>query len=101
MARTMEHVILLGLLLLSGMRPVSVVDPAYPPNVLAGGTGIATLSVKKGSVEGGTIVFGDEPFAGAVMAGLKGWRFSPEVGRASCGGRGESSVGAGSLKKKI
>ena len=80
MVRTMEHVILLGLLLLSGMRPVSVVDPAYPPNVLAGGTVIATLSVNKGSVEGVTIVSGDEPFAGSVMAALKAWRFSPDVG---------------------
>jgi len=80
MVRTTEHVILLGLLLLSGMRPVSVVDPAYPPNVLAGGTVIATLSVNKGSVEGVTIVSGDEPFAGSVMAALKAWRFSPDVG---------------------
>src|SRR5205809_637128 len=78
MVRTTEHVILLGLLLLSGMRPVSVVDPAYPPNVLAGGTVIATSSVNKGSVEGVTIVSGDEPFAGSVMAALKAWRFSPE-----------------------
>jgi len=74
----MEHAIAI-LLLLSGIQPVFVVDPAYPPNVLAGGTVIATLSINRGSVAKVTIVSGNEPFAESVMTALKAWHFSPEI----------------------
>ncbi len=74
----MEHAIAI-LLLLSGIQPVFVVDPVYPPNVLAGGTVIATLSISRGSVAEVTIVSGNEPFAESVMTALKAWRFSPEI----------------------
>src|SRR2546426_12677057 len=41
------------------------------------------------------------PFIGGVVTPLLGRpAATPEIGRASCGGRGEISVGAGSFKKK-
>ncbi len=77
----MEHAIAI-LFLLSGIQPAFVVDPAYPPNALAGGAVIATVSINQGSVSEVTIVSGNEPFAESVMAALKGWRFSPDIAHA-------------------
>jgi TonB family protein len=58
-------------------KPISVVEPAYPPNAVAGGTVVATLQIVSAEVREVTILTGDEPFASSTRVALKSWQFSP------------------------
>ncbi|PYV08893.1 MAG: hypothetical protein DMG07_24500 [Acidobacteria bacterium] len=72
----------LALGLLSVASPISVSDPAYPPNAVAGAAVVAGLDVRGGLVSRVEILGGSEPFAAAARQALAGWRFPPSVARA-------------------
>jgi len=53
---------------------ISVVDPAFPPHAVMGGTVIAKLQFAGGDVKEVTILSGEEPFVEACRAALSKWR---------------------------
>lgn len=72
----MRLLFILCLVLASGSY--DLVDPAYPPNAMGGGTVAAMVRVAAGTVRDVTILSGAEPFAGSCKAALARWRLDPQ-----------------------
>lgn len=58
---------------------VEVVEPQYPPNVIQGGTVVATLAVSEGTVLEVKTLLGEEPFVESTIHALEKWRFPNEL----------------------
>jgi len=71
---------ILGFLLFVGatLRPVTVVEPGYPPNAITGGTVVAELSLSSGKVARVKILSGEAgAFGESAESALSAWRFAP------------------------
>src|SRR5438128_1275902 len=77
----MIPVFIFWLLSLALTKPISVADPAYPPNAVGGGTVVTTLLIVSGEVREVTILSGEESFASSTRVALQSWRFLPGVAR--------------------
>lgn len=64
---------LMSLLLFLG--PVTVVEPRYPPDAVAGGTVIAVVGTVDGAVQKVDLLYSDPPFASSVQSALARWHF--------------------------
>jgi TonB family protein len=58
------------------LRPISLAEPVYPPNAIAGGTVVAVLSISPGGAVKVTIVNGEGAFAESALHALRSWRFT-------------------------
>ena len=72
---------LFGFLLFAAaaLRPVSVVEPGFPPNAISGGTVVAELFLSSGKVARVKILNGEAgAFGESAEAALSAWRFAPD-----------------------
>jgi hypothetical protein len=67
---------IISLLLILGSA--NLVDPAFPPMAISGGTVVAQLRLADGIVEAVDILSGEEPFASSCKTALAQWQLPSE-----------------------